>query len=1098
MLAALSASRLPIDGASLTEMDGTGATIVRLAAAGWVVRDDDGWRLSRRSFADAALSRLGADERATLHARLVDVFEGGTVEQRVEAARQAVLARDERALIWLDGDEAKERPDAWVNVAREVLARIDDSVWLTRAAVLLERAGRSEEALRAVARARRAGGEPAPLWRLAAAAYLRAGKLERALRFATRAVEGLDEPRERARALDLLSRIHLKRAEWSAALEAAERGLELAGREPASAALRADLHDDLGVAASYRGDLAAARDHLARAAKGHGEVGRVRAAARSASYRALADYRAGDTAAAADGYREALVLAERCGAADLIVYAAQNLGAATHQRGDLGEAAASYERGLALAVALGDAATEATLRTNLAKLYGDLGLLDRATDTAKRAEALAKAAGLGLIAGTAMSVQGEVALWRGEADEARKLLHRARRAFGDEPAREVAETDLHLAEAHRLAGERAASRGSLDEAARALDALGDVEDLRARLALGRAKLALDDGALAEAIKGFEEAGRLARRSGQRELDAECRAWCYRACRAQGAAALAEEHAVAARRLWERTAVSLSTERAEAYWRHPVRTMVPAATPAGASVGPEADRLRRLLDINKRLSSSLDPETILPIAIDSALELTGAERGFVILALDDDPEAMGELRVAAARNIDPDEGDDEARFSQSIAQQVIAGGEPVITVDAQSDARFVSQKSVHAMRLKSVVGVPIIAPSGVIGALYLDHRFRRGIFGAEQVALLEAFADQVAIALENARLHQQLAARTAQLDALTRGQAEQIDDLTAQVLSQQQALETRYDYRNILGTSAAMQTVFKVLDRVIASDVPVLIQGESGTGKELIAKAIHFNGERRDRKLVSVNCGALPENLLESELFGYVRGAFTGASDDRDGLFVAARGGTVFLDEVGEMPASMQVKLLRALQEREVTPLGTSVAVPVDVRIVAASNRRLREEAEAGRFREDLYYRLGVVEVWVPPLRERGGDIALLVHALLARVAERTGVPEPRLSKRALKALLDHPWPGNVRELENVVTKAVLLADGGVVDVSDLGLAPPPRQAPQTRGEHEQATADRLRDTLQATGWNVSETSRRLGVSRPTVYRWMRRYGLDEG
>ena len=135
---------------------------------------------------------------------------------------------------------------------------------------------------------------------------------------------------------------------------------------------------------------------------------------------------------------------------------------------------------------------------------------------------------------------------------------------------------------------------------------------------------------------------------------------------------------------------------------------------------------------------------------------------------------------------------------------------------------------------------------------------------------------------------------------------------------------------------------------------------------------------------------------------------------------------------------------------------------------------------------------------MPPLRERGGDIALLVHALLARVAERTGVPEPRLSKRALKALLDHPWPGNVRELENVVTKAVLLADGGVVDVSDLGLAPPPRQAPQTRGEHEQATADRLRDTLQATGWNVSETSRRLGVSRPTVYRWMRRYGLDEG
>ena len=1091
-LAALAASRLPIEVPSLADLDVSGATLAKLAGSGWVVRDDDGWRLSRRSFAEAALARLGDDERRRLHLGLVHVFADGTAEQRVEAARQAVLAGDERALSWLDGDEVKERPDDWVNVAREVVARCDEAEWLTRAVVVLERAGRSEEALQAIARARRAGGEPAPLWRLAAAAYLRAGKLERALRFATRAVARLTELEDQARALDLLSRIHLKRAEWADASQAAERGLDLAERGSAESALRADLHDDLGVAASYRGDLTGAREHLAQAAKGHREAGRVRAAARSASYRALADYRAGDTAAAADGYREALVLAERCGAADLIVYAAQNLGVATHQRGDLGEAAASYERGLALSVALGDTATEATLRTNLAKLYGDLGLLDRATDTARQAEGLANAAGLGLIAGTATSVQAEVALWRGQGELAAGLLARARGAFGEEATREVAETDLHQAEAHRLMDDRAAALEALEAVATALDALGDVEDLRSRLALGRAKLALDDGRLGEAISGFEEAGRLARSSGQRELDAECRAWCYRACRAQGADALADEHAAAARRLWERTAVSLPPERAEAYWRHPVRRMVPAAAPRGATVGPEAERFRRLLDINKRLSSSLDPETILPIAIDSALELTGAERGFVILAPEGD-----ELRVAAARNIDPDEGDDDARFSQSIAQQVIAGGAPVITVDAQSDERFVSQKSVHAMQLKSVVGVPIIAPSGVIGALYLDHRFRRGIFGSEQVALLEAFADQVAIALENARLHQQLAARTAELDALTRGQAEQIDDLTARVLSQQQALETRYDYRNILGTSPAMQTVFKVLDRVIASDVPVLIQGESGTGKELIAKAIHFNGERRDRRLVSINCGALPENLLESELFGYVRGAFTGASDDRDGLFVAARGGTLFLDEVGEMPPSMQVKLLRALQEREVTPLGTAEAVPVDVRIVAASNRRLREEAEAGRFREDLYYRLGVVEVWMPPLRERGGDIALLVQALVKQAAEETGAPEPRFSKRALEALLDHPWPGNVRELENVVTKAVLLAEGGMVDVGDLGLAAPPRQAAQTRGEHEQATADRLRDTLQATGWNVSETSRRLGVSRPTVYRWMKRYGLDE-
>ena len=1094
-MAVLAASRLPLDTPLLEAMGVRGPTLAKLVSLGWVMRDDEGWRLSRRSFAGPALARIDDEARRRVHSALADALSAGTPERRVEAARQAVLAGDERALTWLGGREVENRPDAWVNVAREVVEASADATWLARASAVLERAGRSEEALRAVARARRAGGPPAPLWRQAAAAYLRAGKLDRALHFATRAVDGLSAREDEARALDLLSRIHLKRADWAAAAQAAERALALVQERSGVDDLRADLHDDLGVAASYRGDLASAREHLDEAARAHRAAGRMRAAARAASYRALADYRAGDTAAAVEGYREALALAERCGATDLIVYAAQNLGAATHQRGDLGEAATSYERGLALASALGDQATEATLRTNLAKLLGDLGLFERALSAAKQAHALAEAAGLGLIAGTALSVQGEISSWQEDAAAAKDAFTRALAAFGEDATRELAETYLHLAEAHRLAGDGSAARASLERAAERLDTLGDVEDLQARHALGWARVAFDEKAFGEAIARCEEAGRLAQRAGQRELEAECHAWSARACRAQGAPALADEHGQAARRLWERTAVALTPERADAYWRHPIRNMVPPPEERQPVVGAHAERLRRLLEINKRLSSSLDPQTIVPIAIDSALELTGAERGFVILA---ERERGTGLRVAAARNIDPDEDDDEARFSQSIAQQVIAGGEPVITVDAQSDARFVSQKSVHAMRLKSVVGVPIIAPSGVLGALYLDHRFRRGIFGPEQVELLEAFADQVAIALGNARLHQELAARTAELDALTRGQAEQIEDLTDRVRAQQQALETRYDYDNILGTSAAMQRVFKVLDRVIASDVPVLIQGESGTGKELIAKAIHYNGERRDRKLVSINCGALPENLLESELFGYVQGAFTGASDDREGLFVAARGGTLFLDEVGEMPPAMQVKLLRALQEREVTPLGTSKAVPIDVRIVAASNRRLREEAEAGRFREDLYYRLGVVEVWVPPLRERGGDIAILVQALLKRAADKTGAPEPRLSKRAMKALLEHPWPGNVRELENVMTKAVLLAERGVIDVGDLGLVAPPRQAPQTRGEHEQATADRLRDTLQATGWNVSETARRLGVSRPTVYRWMKRYGLDEG
>ncbi|MCA9618609.1 MAG: sigma 54-interacting transcriptional regulator, partial [Myxococcales bacterium] len=208
-------------------------------------------------------------------------------------------------------------------------------------------------------------------------------------------------------------------------------------------------------------------------------------------------------------------------------------------------------------------------------------------------------------------------------------------------------------------------------------------------------------------------------------------------------------------------------------------------------------------------------------------------------------------------------------------------------------------------------------------------------------------------------------------------------------------------------------------------------------------------------------------------------------------------GTLFLDELGEMPPAMQVKLLRVLQEREVVPLGGSEAIAVDVRVVSATNRSLRDEVAKKRFREDLFYRIGVVEVLVPPLRDRTEDIPDIARRLLAGAAEKAGKPAPDLTAAALRMLLRHPWPGNVRELENVLTKAVLLSERDTLDASDLGLAPPPNDKPRTRGAHQQAESERLLATLRATQWNVSETARRLGVSRPTVYRWMRRDGLDE-
>ncbi|MBL8768773.1 MAG: sigma 54-interacting transcriptional regulator [Planctomycetes bacterium] len=250
---------------------------------------------------------------------------------------------------------------------------------------------------------------------------------------------------------------------------------------------------------------------------------------------------------------------------------------------------------------------------------------------------------------------------------------------------------------------------------------------------------------------------------------------------------------------------------------------------------------------------------------------------------------------------------------------------------------------------------------------------------------------------------------------------------------------RSHYAEIIGDSPQMLAVFALLDRVAASNIPILIQGESGTGKELIAKSVHRNSPRRDKAFVTENCAAIPETLLESELFGYKRGAFTGADRERKGLFETAHKGTLFLDEVGDMSLNMQKKLLRALQDGEIRPVGGTSAVKVDVRIVAASNRLLRDMVKAQTFREDLFYRLNGVTIELPPLRDRKADIEPLARFFVARVAKETGRPVPELSSSALHALTQYRWPGNIRELENEVRRCLaLLGDATRIEVEHFG------------------------------------------------------------
>ncbi|MBI5366819.1 MAG: sigma-54-dependent Fis family transcriptional regulator, partial [Planctomycetes bacterium] len=316
----------------------------------------------------------------------------------------------------------------------------------------------------------------------------------------------------------------------------------------------------------------------------------------------------------------------------------------------------------------------------------------------------------------------------------------------------------------------------------------------------------------------------------------------------------------------------------------------------------------------------------------------------------------------------------------------------------------------------------------------------------------------------------------------------------------ESLSARFQFDNILGESPLMRKLFHAIERVAATDLPVLIHGPSGAGKELIARAIHFNGPRREKAFVAENCGALANTLLESELFGHVKGSFTGANADREGLFAMANGGTLFLDEVGEMSVDLQKKLLRVLQEGEVRPVGAMLARKVNVRIVTATHRNLRELVADGKFREDLFYRLGVVELKVPSLADRREDIPLLARSFLDEAARATPIKRRRFADETLRLLCEYDWPGNVRELQNEVRKLAALG-GEVLTPENLSPAlralrvQPARPKTGLKDKVGAMEEEVIKKALEANGWNIRKTAPLLGMNRMSLARRMKKYGL---
>ena len=307
-----------------------------------------------------------------------------------------------------------------------------------------------------------------------------------------------------------------------------------------------------------------------------------------------------------------------------------------------------------------------------------------------------------------------------------------------------------------------------------------------------------------------------------------------------------------------------------------------------------------------------------------------------------------------------------------------------------------------------------------------------------------------------------------------------------------------EFEGLVGDSPQIQDIFRMVRRVAPSDVPVLVTGESGTGKELVARAIHRQSPRQAAPFVPINCGAIPETLLESELFGYERGAFTGATQQRKGRIESAQGGTLFLDEIGDIPLGLQVKLLRFLQDHEINRLGGKETIAVDARIIAATNIDLQKAINEGRFREDLYYRLCVVSVAVPSLRERGSDVPLLARTFLMKFSEELKKPLKGFTPEAVDALTSHGWPGNVRELENRIKRAVVMAEGRYVTPEHLELQAAVQargDAPSLKASRESREKDLVRLAMEKADGNISRAAAELGISRPTLYQLLARYGL---
>jgi transcriptional regulator with GAF, ATPase, and Fis domain/tetratricopeptide (TPR) repeat protein len=803
--------------------------------------------------------------------------------------------------------------------------------------------------------------------------------------------------------------------------------------------------------------------------------------ARAEGVLGLLSHASGDAEASLRAFRAASDFAARAGALLEEATYLTGLSASATNLGELGEALAAGRRALLLFESLGRTADAARALLSTAVVYASAGALHDARAAALETVQRAKTSGDQRCRGFAHLVLSDVVERADDAvehasralsllDTEDDILAAASRLwargelvdvvrFDASARREAAANDARL----EWWGARAARELRANEPSRADTPIAELNALNsARASLSVRGRALHWGALLAArIADADSARRLSAAAGD-----------------------------AAREFLRRTPPELSTAVRALDW---VRA---AEIGASSAIVPE-----QIADIEALVRSLSQRDRLRPLlrqVVDALVLWTGVERGLLLLRA-----PGGKLKPRAARNLRRiDLGPEQMALSQSLARRALDLGEPVVAVDAAGDLPEV-HVSVHALKLRSVLAVPLIAHGEALGVVYLDDRVRRGAFGSRELSWVRLVGTLAAVAIWDARsqlLLRRAARRAERAEAKLAGDLAQreaeLDVAERELARSRDARETRFSYASIIGQSEAVRGLLKLVDRVTAADVPVLILGESGSGKELVARAIHENGARAKQPFVSENCGAIPEGLLESTLFGHVRGAFTGANRPRAGLFEVADHGTFFLDEIAEMSLGMQTKLLRVLQNGEVHSVGAETPRFVDVRVIGATHRDLEALVAAGKFREDLYYRLNVVSLRVPALRERRGDVPLLVRHFMAIYSQKRKVS---ISKAALDALAAYRWPGNIRQLENEVRRALVLADDVITPdilspdvLAREGGDAASSDALNLRGRVDALEGELVRTALKRTDGNQTRAAELLGLSRFGLQKMIKR------